>query len=188
MMQVGKEIESSLGRSEDVIHWIEGDASKPQSLAALPLRFKDEGYDMVMANWLLDHVHSMDTLDGMFRSVAAYLKPGGRFVGIRVIDHASPAATSGKYGFIYKDVEEIPNGMAYRYTLYTDPPVTCDGGSMEVTYNRALINNFHAKYGLVDTELVPLDSASCIREDPEYWKLLIDAPSMAIVKATKKKE
>ncbi|KAG8170203.1 hypothetical protein KVR01_000948 [Diaporthe batatas] len=187
MMQAGKKIESSLGRSEDVIHWIEGDASKPESLAALPLRFKDEGYDMVMANWLFDHASSMDTLDGMFRSVVAYLKPGGRFVGTRVIHgHTSPAATTGKYGYIYKDFGEIPNGMAYRYTLYVNPPVSYDGASMEVTYNPALIGDFHAKYGLEDTELVPSARASCTREDPEYWKLFVDTPSMAVVKARKK--
>jgi hypothetical protein len=187
MMQAGEKIEASLGRSGDVIHWIEGDASKPESLATLPLRFKDQGYDMVMANWLFDHAGDMATLDGMFRSVVGYLKPGGRFVGTRVIHgHNSPAATTGKYGYIYKDFEEIPNGMAYRYTLYVDPPVSYDGASMEVTYNPALIADFHAKYGLVDTELVPSESASCIREDPEYWGLFIDTPSMAVVTARKK--
>lgn len=189
MMQAGQEIESSLGRGTEVINWIEGDASKPESLASLPLRFKEQGYDMVMANWLFDHAGSMDTLDGMLRSVVAYLKPGGRFVGTRVIHgHTSPAATTGKYGYIYKDFEEIPGGMAYRYTLYVDPPVSYDGASMEVTYNPALISEFHSKYGLDDTEIEPTESASCTREDPEYWGLFIDRPSMAVVKAKKKKE
>ncbi|KAK7699817.1 hypothetical protein SLS64_011429 [Diaporthe eres] len=189
MMQAGQKIESSLGRGEEVIHWIEGDASKPESLAGLPLRFKEQGYDMVMANWLFDHAGSMDTLDGMFRSVVAYLKPGGRFVGTRVIHgHTSPAATTGKYGYIYKDFEEVPGGMAYRYTLYVDPPVSYDGASMEVTYNPALVSEFHARYGLEDTELEPSGSASCTREDPEFWKMFIDRPSMAVVKARKKKE
>ena len=115
MMQAGQKIEKSLGRGEEVIHWIEGDASKPESLARLPLRFKEEGYDMVTANWLFDHAGSMDTLDGMFRSVVAYLKPGGRFVGTRVIHgHASPAATTGKYGYIY-DSSKTPDD---KYGVY----------------------------------------------------------------------
>ncbi|KAK2599574.1 hypothetical protein N8I77_011315 [Diaporthe amygdali] len=189
MMQAGQKIEESLGRGDKVIHWFEGDVSKPESLATVPLRFKEEGYDMVMANWLFDHAGSMDILDGMFRSVVAYLKPGGRFVGTRVIHgHTSPAATTGKYGYIYEDFEEIPGGMAYRYTLHVKPPVQYDGASMEVTYDPALISEFHAKYGLVDTELEPSESASCLQEDPEYWSLFIERPSMAVVKSKKKQD
>ncbi|KAI3398717.1 hypothetical protein diail_8756 [Diaporthe ilicicola] len=189
MMQAGQNIEESVGRGEDVIKWFEADASKPESLAGQPLRFKDAGYDMVMANWLFDHAGSMETLDGMFRSVVAYLKPGGRFVGTRVIHgHTSPAATLGKYGYIYKDFEEIPGGVAYRYILHVSPPVQYDGASMEVTYNPDLISEFHTKYGLEETELEPSESAKCLRDDPEYWKLFIDRPSMAVVKARKKKD
>lgn len=189
MMQAGKEIEKSAGRSEDVIHWYEADASKPETLTGQPLRFKEEGYDMVMANWLFDHAGSMDTLDGMFRSVVAYLKPGGRFVGTRVINgHTSPAATTGKYGYTYKDFEDIPDGVAYRYVLHVTPPVAYDGASMRVTYAPALISEFHAKYGLEDTELEPFESAQCLRDDPDYWNLFIASPSMAVVKARKKKD
>lgn len=77
-MSAGQKIEESLGRSTKVLQWFEADVSRSEDLARLQLRFKDEGYDIVMANWLFDHAASMDVLDGMMRSCVAYLKPGGR--------------------------------------------------------------------------------------------------------------
>ncbi|KUI73207.1 Sarcosine/dimethylglycine N-methyltransferase [Cytospora mali] len=187
MMRVGQKIEEALGRGDKVLRWFEADVSKPDELARLPLRFKEEGYDMVMANWLFDHAGNMEKLDGMFRSVVAYLKPGGRFIGTRAFNTPrAPAATSGKYGFIYKDFEDIPGGMAYRYILHVDPPVQYDTASMEATYNPAKVDELHAKYGLEDTQIEPYENSSLVRSDPDYWRLFLDQPSMAIVKARKK--
>jgi hypothetical protein len=143
---------------------------------------------MVTANWLFDHAESMAVLDGMMRCAVAYLKPGGRFVGTRALHGpTAPAATTGRYGYVYEDFEEIPGGVAYRYTLHVDPePVSYDGASMEVTYEPALIAGFHSRYGLEETEMEPAESAACVREDPEYWGLFVERPSMAVVKARKK--
>lgn len=186
-MQIGRRTEESLGRGGEIIHWVEADVSKPDELARAPLRFKEEGYDMVMANWLFDHAGSMEMLDGMFRSVVAYLKPGGRFIGTRVFNTPrAPSITSGKYGATYKDFEKIPGGLAYRYILHMDPPVQYDAASMEATYNPGRVNEFHAKYGLEDTQVEPYENASWARSDPEYWKLFLDQPFMAVVKARKK--
>ncbi|KAK7742381.1 hypothetical protein SLS53_004526 [Cytospora paraplurivora] len=186
MMHEGQNIEESLGRGDDVLRWFEADVSKPDELACIPLRFKEEGYDMVMANWLFDHAGNMEMLDGMFRSATQYLKPGGRFIGTRVMNTPqAPGATSGKYGCSYKDFEKIPGGLAYRYVIHIDPPVQYDASSMEATYNPAKVDELHAKYGLEGTRIELPENASWIGSDPEYWKLFLDQPYMAIVTARK---
>lgn len=186
MMRVGEKIEQSLGRGDSAVRWFEADVSKPEEVARLPLRFKDEGYDLVMGNWIFDHASSMDMLDGMFRCIVAHLKPGGRFVGTRVFNtpHA-PATSNPKYGATYKDIAEIPGGMFFRYVVHADPPAVFDAATMEVTYNPAKIEEFHARYGLGETQIVPWGNASCIKEDAEFWKEFLEMPNLAVVTARK---
>ncbi|KAI1118720.1 S-adenosyl-L-methionine-dependent methyltransferase [Nemania sp. NC0429] len=112
MMREGQVKEASLSR--DVIRWFEADISKP--LDHLPLRPE---YDIVMAHWPFDHAESMAALEGMFRNVAAYLKPGGRFFGVRCGDPRAPAMATGELGVVFKDFEEIPGGLKFRYAFST---------------------------------------------------------------------
>lgn len=186
-MRLGKDMEEREGRGASVIHWFEGDASRPDELARLPLRHKEQGYDLVLANWLFDHASSMDTLDGMFRSVGAFLKPGtGRLVGTRTFySPRALAVATNAYGARYKDHVEIPGGVLYRYDIASDPPVEFEAASMEVTFNPALVEGFHARYGLVDTLVEKAEEASCVKKDPEFWKLFLEHPSMAVVSARK---
>lgn len=198
MMREGQKIEESLGRGDSgVVQWFEGDASKPEELARLPLRSGDGGlgYDLVMANWTFDHCSSAAMLDGMLRSVVAHLRLGGRFVGTRVFHDprttraaaaGATASGSGKYGGCFKDFVEIPGGVSYRYALDVDPPVEYDAASMEVTYTPALVEEYHARYGLVDTKIEQWDKAECIKSDPEFWATFLELPMMAVVSATKK--
>lgn len=187
MMKVGADVEESLGRGKSVIQWFEADVSKPDVVDRLPLRFKDQGYDVVMANWTFEHASNMEMLDGMFRTIVAYLKPGGRFIGSRVFNSPrSPETMSGKYGAKYKDFVEVPGGMLFRYVVSVDPPAEFDAASMEVTHDPAKIDEFHARYGLVDTQIEPLEEAPCVKSDAEFWKTFLEQPSMAVVKARKK--
>jgi SAM-dependent methyltransferase len=75
MMRQGQDYEKSIGR--DCITWYYGDVSK--SLDHLPLGL----YDMVIENVIFDHTHNADELELMWRSAAAYLKPGGRLIANR---------------------------------------------------------------------------------------------------------
>lgn len=193
MMRIGRQIETTLGRGGDdpVIRWFEGDASQPSALARLPLRFKADGYDLVMANWTFDHCSGDDVLDGMLRSATGFLRPGGRFVGTRVFNTPRAAAIStagGRLGGQYKDFVDVPGGMRYRYALHVDPLVEYDAASREETYDPAKMVGFHEKYGLVDTDVVPWENASCVKSDPEFWKSFMDLPCMAVVTARKKVE
>lgn len=144
---------------------------------------------MVMANWLFDHAGSMDVLDGMMRSCVAYLKPGGRFIGTRIYNSTdTPATRDGKYGVSYKDHRDVPGGggVILCYTVHVDPPAEFEAGSMEVMYKPEKMGAFHERFGLVDTQIEPFENASWIRSDPAYWKLFLDEPNFAVVKARKK--
>lgn len=189
MMQAGQKIEEALGRGSKLLQWFEADVSRPEDLARCSLRFEDEGYDIVMANWLFDHAASMDVLDGMMRSCVAYLKPGGRFLGTRTYGSTmTMAGRDGKYGLSFKDHAEVPGGggVTFRYTIHVDPPAEFEAGSMDVTYRPEKMVAFHERYGLEDTQIEPFENASWIRSDPEYWKLLLEEPNFAVVKARKK--
>lgn len=177
MMAVGQKIEQSLGR--DKARWFEADVSKPMD--HLPLH---KTYDIVMANWVFDHAKNIEELEGMWRNIALYLKPGGRFLGVRIANMRSAAVTTtGKYGTIMKDFEEIPGGIKFRYVLLVDPPLEFDAASMEISYLGS--TELHTKYGLVDVEMEPYENSEAIRKDPEFWKLFVDDPMMALVKARK---
>ncbi|KAJ4423901.1 hypothetical protein N0V82_001487 [Gnomoniopsis sp. IMI 355080] len=186
MMRTGEKIEQSLGRGDSIVRWFEADVSKPDEVARLPLRFKEEGYDIVMGNWIFDHASNMEMLDGMFQSIVAYLKPGGLFVGTRVFNTPrAPATSNPKYGAVYKDIAEIPGGMFFRYVVNVDPPATFDAATMEATYNPSKVEETHARYGLVDTKIVPWEDTDCVKTDPEFWKEFLELPNLAVVTARK---
>lgn len=69
-----------------------------------------ETYDIVMANWVFDHAANMTELEGMWRNIAAFTKPGGRFIGVRTGEYLpySEAAADGKYGLLCQDWKKIP--------------------------------------------------------------------------------
>ncbi|EMR64092.1 putative protein (sam-dependent methyltransferases) protein [Eutypa lata UCREL1] len=187
MVQVGEkkeeeeEEEEAVEGRDDTIRWFTADVSK--SLEHLKLR---DAYDLVMANWVFDHARSVDELEGMWRNVAARLRPGGRFVGIRACDPRRPAFGNGeaRYGVTYKDFVEIPGGLRFRYILHSDPPIEFEAASMEVSYSGS--TEMHERFGLCDVQVEPYGSAEIVGEDPEYWALFLEAPPMAVVKARKK--
>ncbi|KAI1497802.1 methyltransferase-like protein [Biscogniauxia marginata] len=180
MLQVGRDVEASL-RREDVIHWYLGDVSKP--LDGVPLR--ETAYDIVMANWVLDHAATAAVLKGMWRNIAGYLKLGGRFLGMRSGDPRAPAMTDGRarYGMSYKDHKDVPDGVHFRYVVHLDPPIEFEASSMRTSYSGS--TEMHEKFGLRDVEVEPYENTEVFRQDPEFWKVFLDNPSMVVVKARK---
>ncbi|KAL7620930.1 hypothetical protein AAE478_008241 [Parahypoxylon ruwenzoriense] len=167
------------------LHWFLGDASKPlfSEGGIVGLR---ESYDIVMANWIFDHVSSPDVLDAMWRNIAAALRPGGRFVGVRACDPRCEAMTTGKYGPSCQDFEEFPGGLFYNSTIPVGagPPTKLDNASLEVSYSGS--TEMHEKYGFCDVEIEPCESAEVVRTDPEFWRLWVERPGFVVVKARKK--
>ncbi|KAF2965108.1 hypothetical protein GQX73_g8441 [Xylaria multiplex] len=174
MMREGEATEKKLNR--DAIRWFEADISKP--LDHLPLHPQ---YDIVMANWPLDHASNMAMLESMFQNISDYLKAGGRFLGIRTCDPRAPAMTTGELGVVYKDFEEIPGGLKYRYTFGSSIPI--EAASMEATYSGS--TEIYEKYGLVDVQIEPYENAQTVRDNPEVWEAFLKQPGVAMVKALK---
>ncbi|KAI1187137.1 S-adenosyl-L-methionine-dependent methyltransferase [Nemania serpens] len=176
MMREGQMNRTSLKR--DVIRWFEADISKP--LDDLPLRPQ---YDIVMAHWPFDHAESMAMLEGMFRNVTAYLKPGGRFFSVRCCDPRAPCMATGELGVVFKDFEEIPGGLKFRYA-FNSLSSHIEATSMEATYSGS--TEIYEKFGLVDVQIEPYENAKVVIENPKLWASFLQQPGLAMVKATKK--
>jgi SAM-dependent methyltransferase len=178
MLQMGRNFEASLDR-EDFIRFYEADVSKP--FPYLPLR--RGGYDVVMANWVFSFAENMDVLEGMFRNIVAYLKPGGRFIGVRDADPWSPALRNGKYGGSCTWIDRIPGGVKYMCVLHCEPPIEFEGASLEVIYSGS--SEIYERYGLTDIEVVPYESAEIVQRNPDFWELFLARPNLAVVQALK---
>jgi SAM-dependent methyltransferase len=183
MLRVGKETEATLGR-EGRIRYYEADVSKP--LDHLPL---DKQYDIVMANWVFDHAGSLELLEGMWSNISAYLKPGGKFLGIRIADLESPACcegaepNAGRYGASFRDHEPIPGGKKYIVKFHTKPPFEFEATSMAVSYSGS--TEMHTKYGFTDVQVLPVEEEEVVKKDPEFWASFVQRPFFAVVVANK---
>jgi hypothetical protein len=98
----------------------------------------------------------------------------------------APAAVSGKYGYTYKDFEDIPGGLRLRYVLHVAEPIEFEATSLLESYSGS--TRMHEKYGPVDVATEPYENAAVIHEEPEFWKMFLDEPSVAVVKARKRDE
>ncbi|PHH65677.1 hypothetical protein CDD81_1763 [Ophiocordyceps australis] len=177
MLRVAQETEKKLGRSGK-IRCFEADVTKP--LDHLGLR---EEYDLVMSNFCFDHATTHEQLEAMWRNAVSRLKPGGRFVGARVGNMKSLACTSGIYGVTYKDFQDIPGGVRYRYRMNLTEPIEFEACSLLASYSGN--TEMHKKFGLTDIDEVPFEKSKAIRENPDFWKVFLDDPSMAVVMARK---
>jgi len=183
MMQIGKDLASRTGEASH-IRWHVADASRPLGDQGIELLPPGE-YDVVMANWVFDHAHTEHDLRGMWRNIATYLKPGGRFVGIRVIAPGIWAehVKIGKYGAAYEDIAPIPGGVRCKVMLRTDPPFSFGGTMMRDSYE--MVNSIPTEFGMTDFKTVPAEEADIVKGDMEFWKEHLTEPLFAVVTAIK---
>ncbi|KAK0736662.1 S-adenosyl-L-methionine-dependent methyltransferase [Apiosordaria backusii] len=184
MLRVGQELEETLGRRYR-IRYLQADAARPLVEQIKTEEFKGR-YDIVMANWLLDHATSEEDLRGMWTNIASALKPGGRFIGVRVRSIRAPYLQYGKYGVIFSEYEEIPGpGWKYKVSFkLNNTPVSFEATSMESTLN--LDHTIPKELGLDDFSVVPDEESKVVKEDFEYWADHLKDPSFVVVVGTKK--
>ncbi|GAB1310065.1 S-adenosyl-L-methionine-dependent methyltransferase, Methyltransferase domain 25 [Madurella fahalii] len=190
MLRAGEEIEGKLGR-QGRIRWFEADATRPlaeQITASGSDGLRAEGYDIVMANWLFDHATSVADLEGMWANVVSYLKPGGRFLGIRMLNPytASTNANSAKYGVTFSNVEAIPGGWKYTVECWTQPPFSFEATSMESSYT--LLDDIPRRLGLVDFATIDPRETPVVKSDQQFWEDFVKEPSYSVVLARKPSE
>ncbi|KAH9900469.1 S-adenosyl-L-methionine-dependent methyltransferase [Xylariomycetidae sp. FL2044] len=181
MLRVGQSIAAATSSYADRIAWHEGDASQP--LDHLPLK-GHAAYDSVMANWVMDHTATVADLEGIWRNVSLYLKPGGRYVGVRTGNLFARHLASGKYGAVFQDHQAIPGGTRYRLITKTEPPLEIDAASMETSYSGS--TEMHEKFGLFDIEIEPPEKTPVVRKDPEFWQEFLQEQHVVVVKARKR--
>jgi SAM-dependent methyltransferase len=189
MLRVGRETEARLGR-QGRIRWFEADVTRPLATQQVTAAdggdgLRADGYDVVMANWLFDHATSLADLEGMWANIVSYLRPGGRFLGIRSLnvyaEHMS--ASSAKYGFCLTHIEKIPGGVKYMVDCRVQPPFSFEATSMESTYLR--IDDIPRRLGLVDFAVIDPKDTEAVKEDPEFWDDFVKDPSCGVVVARK---
>ncbi|CAG8977610.1 hypothetical protein HYALB_00011713 [Hymenoscyphus albidus] len=189
MLEIGKSIEASLGRTESIA-WHIADVSRDISSQDISTSLLGPGeYDVVMVNWTFDHAETLDDLRGMWANVALYLKPSGRFIGVRTCGKGLRAAYSrggnGKYGVTLTNMEDIANGVRFKVSFLVADKVVVelDATSMEDSY--ALVDEIPRQLGIVDFEIVPYEKMAIVKADHEYWKEFLDEPNLVVVKARK---
>ncbi|KAK0732105.1 S-adenosyl-L-methionine-dependent methyltransferase [Lasiosphaeris hirsuta] len=184
MMRIGQDIEKQLGRDEGTVRWITADLARPlgeQDAAAGGVR--EGGYDVVMANWLFDHATSVEDLRAMWGNVVGYLKPGGKFLGVRVQSIRAEYMKYGKYGCTFTDVKEIPGGLGYKCNCLTQPPFSFDCTSMTETYT--LADRIPKGLGLVGFEVVKPEETEVAKGDAEFWSDFVADPNLTVIVARK---
>lgn len=179
MLQIGKDIEAKNGR--DVIQWHLADISKPMSHEAPSL--PKAGYDIVIIIWAFDHATTIQELEGMWRNVSYYLRPGGRFVGLRVGNPRSKSAQSGEYGARFDKIEDIPDGVKYECVILAKPPFSFEATSMQTSYSGSF--DVPRKFGLSDFKVVSAEETNIVKHDMNYWTTFLEDPHFVAFTAKK---
>lgn len=182
MLRMGQDHEAKVGR-QDRIRWFKADATKPLAeqteRGSLPL----EGYDIVMVNWTFDNATTLDGLTGMWENVLSNLKPGGRFLGLRLRNIHATYMKYGKYGNKLIDFEPIPGGLKYKVECLTNPPFSWDTTAMEATH--PVTDAIPQQLGLVDFQVMRPEETDVIRGDQKFWNDFLEDPFFAMVTARK---
>ncbi|KAK4163829.1 Ubiquinone/menaquinone biosynthesis C-methyltransferase [Cladorrhinum sp. PSN259] len=189
MLEAGRNIDGSDDGTytpdmENRLRFFEADATKSLNHLPLLLLLQDK-YDVVMANWIFSFVGTSQELEGVFGNVKRYLKPGGRFIGVRDADPWSPVLRTGKYGGLCRDVRRVPGGVEYVCELQCNTPaapVVFKGRCLETIYSGSAAA-YEEFGGLTDVEIVPYGSAPVVQGDPDFWDEFLKRPCLAVVKA-----
>jgi SAM-dependent methyltransferase len=87
-----------------------------------------QGFDLVVAAYLLNYARTEEELLELCRAVARGLKPGGRFVSVNNNPDQPPEyfGVSRKYGFVKALAGDLRPSAAITYTIFLD------GGSFDI--------------------------------------------------------
>ncbi|KAF9889053.1 hypothetical protein FE257_008030 [Aspergillus nanangensis] len=182
MLREGEAAETALGRS-DRIRWFQADITQPLVEQVTPHGpHYQHGYDIVMVNWTFNHATSIQDLRAMWTNVSSSLKPGGRFLGVRVHSVDPAYISHGKYGIKFTDVEGIPDGVKYWVEALTEPPVGFEGTAIRST---SVTDNIAGELGLVGLKLMNPEKTEVVQKDLDFWAEFIKDPFFVMVTASK---
>lgn len=112
MIEEAKARAAELKIDEGTLSYHVGDASRSLDLSALGAPF-----DLVAGTWLLNYASNRKEMEGMWKTVAANLRPGGLFIGLTIppplgdkyeLDRAfaNEWASLGNAGHVIREVED----------------------------------------------------------------------------------
>jgi ubiquinone/menaquinone biosynthesis C-methylase UbiE len=179
MIHIAHEIEKGMGVTG--IEYHVADCSKPIA----ELKGREGKFDLVLGNWLLSYATNYEEIVGMWRNVALYLKPGGRFIGAFTgFDPNARGLVTGKYGARGKVTEKIADGKGVRVglTFMTDPPLEFDVFILE----RQMYVDAAVEAGFEGIDFQE-PSFECLPagESKEYWMDEMESPSNIMFAVTK---
>ncbi len=158
------------------IEYVTGDALGFQSA---------EQFDLVTAAYLLNYADTEDKLTAMCRTIAAALKPGGRFVTVNNNPSQSPDRfdATRPYGFIKSIAGELRPGVPITYTVFLEGGDTFDFDNYYLSaaaHERA----FDAA-GFRAVEWLPPQLSPEWDGAPDYWNAFFRDPSVVFLRASR---
>lgn len=120
----------------------------------------------------------------MWRNTATQLKPGGKFVNVRVTGHLDKEyATTGKYGISISGLTPFPGGMQYQVHCHIDPPFQF--GAHLLDKHADASNDINHRDGPGDLEYLKAEDTEIVKEDKTFWAEFVKAPYMGVLTAKK---
>ena len=179
MINIAHEIEKGMGVTG--IEYHVADCSKPIEA----LKGREGKFDLVLGNWLLNYATSFEEIVGMWKNIALYLKPGGKFIGAFTgFDPNARGLATGKYGAKGKVTERIADGKGVRVglTFMTEPPIEFDVFILE----KQMYLDAAEKVGFKGIDFQE-PSFECLPagESKEYWMDEMESPSNIMFAVTK---
>jgi SAM-dependent methyltransferase len=149
------------------------------------LGLQPAAFDLVMGNWVLNYASDRAELAGMWRNIATYLKPGGKFIGLKEnVDSEDRFKRDNKYGIEFTVVEESGEGLKVHVVAHTEPKIEFDAYSLEPR----LYEEVPLEVGM--TEVIHLkpsadDLPDGGGENMGFWKGFLDDPYFVLATTVK---
>ena len=164
-----------------------------------PRVFGSGNYDLVVGAWLLNYAESKEQMTDLYRTIAANLKDGGRFVGVTPYPAEDPrsyilsvleARPEGLGKVVILPRKDIPNGMStHAKCILTSGTIEFDSYHLEKA-----VYETSAKEGGLTGELTwqPIylpppgeTDDPALNQSEEYWHSYLAFPHFAILAISK---
>lgn len=146
----------------------------------------EEGtFDLVTGVWCLNYAGDRARMQAVWRNIAKFLKPGGRFVGIvpgKITDWLEEGEVC--YGFSYKRIEKVEDGWLVQKTLHADQgPISFKAYLLDDdVYRRAAEEAGMAGVSFEKPKVVPKFEGA---ENEEFWSTFMARPLFRAMTAIK---
>lgn len=147
-------------------------------------------FDLVIGMWLLNYPDSRDNMGKMWRNIADYLKPNGKFVGIiQNQDVFNPTSMQGKwdeYGAQETNIRQLPSGdgVQMHIEFNTSPKVEFD----TFVLKPEILEEEGQKAGMRDLQYIRAGEevkGEVPGKDDAWWQELLEQYPNQLIVATK---